>query len=147
MCKKQGVSNYPRRGLILQDCRHRQSRVLNCSRVRSKGMPYSVPMRALGLKGWRNCTTGGIPNRSLDVSENSASCPKDFKYTVLGETGKKMSDGRATPPRARWAWLAFKVGKELRLVRNHEVTHEERATRSRDRFKPYEPYAGGVPRP
>ncbi|HEX5705349.1 MAG TPA: alkaline phosphatase PhoX [Pyrinomonadaceae bacterium] len=48
--------------------------------------------------------------------------PKGFEYTVLGRAGEMMKDGRKTP-RLHDGMAAFRVGDELRLVRNHEVNN------------------------
>jgi secreted PhoX family phosphatase len=59
--------------------------------------------------------------------------PAGFCYTVIGKTGDKMSDGRPTPAKHD-GMATFKVGGELRVVRNHEV-HNDKVPRTglRDR--------------
>src|SRR6476620_8198745 len=61
------------------------------------------------------------PQTAKNTGELFLSLPQGFQYNAFGKTGKLMSDGRETPPRHD-GMAAFKVGKELRLVRNHEVT-------------------------
>jgi secreted PhoX family phosphatase len=48
--------------------------------------------------------------------------PKGFEYTVIGRAGEIMKDGRKTP-RLHDGMAAFRLGDELRLVRNHEVNN------------------------
>lgn len=62
------------------------------------------------------------PARSGNTGETLLALPEGFKYTVIGRTGARMSDGRATPP-AHDGMAAFRVGGELRLVRNHEINN------------------------
>ena len=63
-----------------------------------------------------------FPARTENTGETLLALPKGFRYTVIGRTGSPMSDGTPTP-RAHDGMAAFKVGKELRLVRNHEISH------------------------
>lgn len=58
---------------------------------------------------------------SKNTGETFISLPKGFEYNVLGRYKDVMSDGRPTPG-AHDGMHAFVVGKELRLVRNHEIT-------------------------
>lgn len=58
--------------------------------------------------------------RTNNTGEALLALPKDFQYTVFGKTGIRMSDGYLTPS-AHDGMAAFRVGNELRLVRNHEV--------------------------
>jgi secreted PhoX family phosphatase len=60
------------------------------------------------------------PARSGNTGETLLALPDGFDYTVIGRAGARMSDGRATPP-AHDGMAAFSVGRELRLVRNHEI--------------------------
>ncbi|MBC8029542.1 MAG: DUF839 domain-containing protein [Pyrinomonadaceae bacterium] len=62
------------------------------------------------------------PARTKNTGELLLALPPDFQYTVFGKTGKIMSDGRPTP-RAHDGMAAFRVGSELRLVRNHEINN------------------------
>lgn len=61
-----------------------------------------------------------IPSRN--TNETVLALPKGFEYTIIGKQGKTMTDGRPTPPKHD-GMAAFRVGSELRLVRNHEVTN------------------------
>ena len=58
--------------------------------------------------------------RANNTGEMLLALPKDFQYTVFGKTGTQMFDNRPTPS-DHDGMAAFKVGNELRLVRNHEV--------------------------
>jgi uncharacterized protein len=61
------------------------------------------------------------PTAAKNTGETFLSLPKGFEYNVLGRVKDLMSDGRPTPA-AHDGMHAFIVGKELRVVRNHEVT-------------------------
>jgi uncharacterized protein len=50
--------------------------------------------------------------------------PKGFEYTVLGRAGEIMKDGRKTP-RNHDGMAAFRLGDELRIVRNHEMNNRK----------------------
>ena len=50
--------------------------------------------------------------------------PKGFEYSVLGRAGEIMKDGRKTP-RNHDGMATFRVGDELRIVRNHEVSNRK----------------------
>ena len=63
-----------------------------------------------------------FPTSAKNTGETFLALPKGFEYNVLGKRGTKMSDGRTTPPAHDGQWT-FRVGKELRIVRNHEVTN------------------------
>lgn len=62
------------------------------------------------------------PVPTKNTAELFLALPPDFHYTVFSKTGKIMSDGRPTP-RAHDGMAAFKVGSELRIIRNHEVNN------------------------
>ena len=62
------------------------------------------------------------PVATKNTGEKLLALPKGFEYNVFGLKGKMMSDGRPTPP-AHDGMATFKVGKELRVVRNHEVSN------------------------
>lgn len=62
-----------------------------------------------------------VPTAAKNTGETLISLPKGFEYNVLGRVKEKMSDGRPTPAAHDGQWT-FKVGKELRIVRNHEVS-------------------------
>lgn len=83
------------------------------------------------------------PAKSNNTDETVLALPEGFQYTVIGRTGTKMSDGHATPPKHD-GMAAFQVGRELRLVRNHEVTNNERGIPgSAIGPNPYDSAAGG----
>lgn len=63
-----------------------------------------------------------VPMAAKNTGETMLSLPRGFEYNVLGKHGSVMSDGRQTPPRHDGMWT-FKVGRELRIVRNHEVSN------------------------
>ena len=62
-----------------------------------------------------------IPTASKNTGETLLALPRGFEYTVIGKADDPLSDGRKTP-RAHDGMATFKVGRELRIVRNHEVT-------------------------
>ena len=74
-------------------------------------------MRAEGFGGL-------IPTPTENTGEVFLALPKGFKYKVLGKAGTLMSDGNKTPP-LHDGMACFKVGNELRLIRNHEVSNGE----------------------
>src|SRR5688572_13483411 len=61
------------------------------------------------------------PAAAKNTGETYLALPQGFQYNIVGKVGAKMSDGRPTPA-AHDGMATFKVGKELRLVRNHEVS-------------------------
>jgi len=61
-----------------------------------------------------------IPMATKNTGETFLSLPRGFEYNVIGKVKAPMSDGRLTPPSHDGMWT-FKVGNELRIVRNHEV--------------------------
>lgn len=63
-----------------------------------------------------------VPTAAKNTGEVLLALPKGFDYNVVGKVGTKMTDGRPTPTRHD-GMAAFKVGGELRLVRNHEITN------------------------
>ncbi len=60
------------------------------------------------------------PVAAKNTGETLLALPKGFEYNVIGKAGGAMSDGRLTP-RFHDGMATFKVGRELRIVRNHEV--------------------------
>lgn len=62
-----------------------------------------------------------IPVAAQNTGDTYLALPRGFSYKVIGRAGKMMSDKRPTPRLHDGMWT-FKVGKELRLVRNHEVS-------------------------
>ncbi len=61
-----------------------------------------------------------IPTATQNTGETFLALPKGFKYKVFGKVDSMMSDGNKTPA-AHDGMACFQVGKELRLIRNHEV--------------------------
>ncbi len=62
-----------------------------------------------------------VPTATKNTGETYLALPKGFEYKAIGKIGSPMADGQKTPP-AHDGMAAFKVGKELRIVRNHEVS-------------------------
>lgn len=62
-----------------------------------------------------------FPTGARNSGESFLALPKGFEYNVFGKAGSPLSDGRPTPPAHDGMWT-FKVGRELRIVRNHEVS-------------------------
>lgn len=63
-----------------------------------------------------------IPTAAKNTGETFLSLPKGFEYNVIGRSKSVMADGRVTPGAHDGMWT-FKVGNELRIVRNHEVSN------------------------
>jgi secreted PhoX family phosphatase len=63
-----------------------------------------------------------FPTAAKNTGETFISLPKGFEYNVIGRVKGMMSDGRPTPAAHDGMWT-FKVKDELRIVRNHEVSH------------------------
>jgi secreted PhoX family phosphatase len=84
-----------------------------------------------------------IPMPAKNTGETYISLPKGFQYNAFGKQGAKMSDGGVTPP-AHDGMAAFDYGKEIRLVRNHEVRNNFVPIEgSAIGAKPYDETAGG----
>lgn len=62
-----------------------------------------------------------VPAAAKNTGETFLALPKGFEYNVIGKRGGSMTDGRPTPA-LHDGQHTFKVGRELRIVRNHEVT-------------------------
>ncbi|MFN0280103.1 MAG: alkaline phosphatase PhoX [Pyrinomonadaceae bacterium] len=62
-----------------------------------------------------------FPTAAKNTGETYLKLPKGFEYNVIGKQSLPMTDGRSTP-RLHDGMATFKVGNELRIVRNHEVT-------------------------
>lgn len=62
-----------------------------------------------------------IPTASKNTGETFLALPKGFEYNVMGRTGTELADGRKTPA-AHDGMATFKVGRELRIIRNHEIS-------------------------
>ncbi|MBK7705614.1 MAG: DUF839 domain-containing protein [Acidobacteria bacterium] len=65
-----------------------------------------------------------IPTKALNSEVSHLALPNGFRYTVIGTAGDRMSDGRITPTKHD-GMATFKVGGELRVVRNHEVVNDK----------------------
>ena len=61
-----------------------------------------------------------LPKAAANTGETYLALPRGFEYTVIGKVRTPMSDQRPTPA-AHDGMAAFRVGGELRVVRNHEV--------------------------
>jgi len=83
-----------------------------------------------------------VATQTNNTGETLLALPKDFQYTVFGKTGTRMFDTRSTPP-AHDGMAAFKVGDQLRLVRNHEVSVKTGAPGAAIGPNAYDPLAGG----
>ena len=62
-----------------------------------------------------------FPTAAKNTGDVFLTLPKGFEYNVIGKVDSPLTDGRPTP-RAHDGMATFKVGRELRIVRNHEVT-------------------------
>lgn len=62
------------------------------------------------------------PVAAKNTGEKMLALPPGFEYNVIGKVGTAMADGRNTP-RAHDGMATFKIGGELRIVRNHEITN------------------------
>ncbi len=82
-----------------------------------------------------------VPTKTNNTGEIFLALPKDFQYTVIGKAGSRMSDGHLTPP-AHDGMAAFRVGNQLRLVRNHEVNISSGKPGAAIGPKPYDALAG-----
>ncbi|HYO64031.1 MAG TPA: alkaline phosphatase PhoX [Pyrinomonadaceae bacterium] len=109
-----------------------------------QGLVARGALDALGAAGAE--ASGGYgplqPAKSRNTGETLLALPEGFEYTVLGRTGSAMSDGRPTP-RAHDGMAAFRVGGELRLVRNHEINSGVGTPGAALAEKSYDPLAGG----
>lgn len=83
-----------------------------------------------------------IPTETTNTHELLLALPDGFHYTALGKTGRKMWDGNLTPPAHDGMW-AFQVRNQLRLVRNHEVSHPIGKLGAAIGDHAYDPLAGG----
>lgn len=83
-----------------------------------------------------------LPVKTRNTGETLLGLPKDFQYTVFGKTGTRMFDNHPTPPEHD-GMAAFKVGNQLRLVRNHEVSIKTGAPGAAIGPNAYDPLAGG----
>ena len=62
------------------------------------------------------------PTTTLNTGETFLALPEGFQYKAFGKQGSIMSDGNKTPP-LHDGMACFKIGNELRLIRNHEVSN------------------------
>ncbi len=61
-----------------------------------------------------------FPTPAKNTGETFLKLPKGFEYNVIGQQGSLLADGRTTPT-LHDGMATFKVGSELRIIRNHEV--------------------------
>ncbi len=61
------------------------------------------------------------PAAAKNTGETFLALPEGFEYNVIGKIGSTMADGQKTPP-AHDGMATFQVGRETRIIRNHEVT-------------------------
>jgi secreted PhoX family phosphatase len=84
-----------------------------------------------------------VPTVTKNTGETFLALPQGFEYTVIGKVGGAMTDKNATP-KAHDGMATFKVGGELRIVRNHEVTNGKIPIKgSPIGANPYDETAGG----
>src|SRR3954453_12947165 len=62
-----------------------------------------------------------FPTASKNTGETLLKLPRGFEYNVIGKKYSTLTDGRPTPA-LHDGMATFKVGNELRIVRNHEIT-------------------------
>ena len=95
---------------------------LACSSLtnRAAATTYGSPHQALKAFGYG----GLVPTAAKNTGETFLSLPGGFQYNVLGRVKGMMSDGRPTPAAHDGMWT-FKVKNQLRIVRNHEVSHSQ----------------------
>jgi secreted PhoX family phosphatase len=79
---------------------------------------------AKNLEAFRAAGYGELlPSATQNTGETYLALPRGFTYKVLGKASVVMSDGRSTP-RAHDAMATFDIGKDLRIVRNHEINDQ-----------------------
>ena len=61
-----------------------------------------------------------FPTPAKNTGETFLKLPRGFEYNVIGKQGSLLSDGRPTAA-LHDGMATFRVGRELRIVRNHEV--------------------------
>jgi secreted PhoX family phosphatase len=90
-----------------------------CSSLGQRAAAYtnSGNFAELKAEGFGDLT----PTATKNTGEVFLSLPKGFEYNVIGKRGAVLGDGRPTPAAHDGMWT-FKVGRELRIVRNHEVS-------------------------
>ena len=62
-----------------------------------------------------------VPTAAKNTGEVLLAIPHGFEYNVIGKVASPLTEGRPTPA-LHDGMAAFRVGRELRIVRNHEVT-------------------------
>ncbi len=62
-----------------------------------------------------------LPTASKNTRETFLALPRGFEYNIIGKADSPLTDGRPTP-RLHDGMATFKVGHELRIVRNHEIS-------------------------
>lgn len=84
------------------------------------------------------------PVASQNTGETLLALPEGFQYTVFGKTGSIMADKHPTPG-SHDGMAAFAGADGIRLVRNHEITHNTGTPGIAfgDRKRAYDPLAGG----
>lgn len=84
------------------------------------------------------------PAKSDNADLAFLALPAGFHYTILGRTGKKMTDSYLTP-RAHDGMAAFRHKGKIRLVRNHEINNRvgKPGACIGNKDHAYDPLAGG----
>jgi secreted PhoX family phosphatase len=62
-----------------------------------------------------------VPTAAKNTGDIFLALPRGFEYNVIGKVNSKLTDGRLTPAAHDGMWT-FQVGRELRIVRNHEIS-------------------------
>lgn len=85
-----------------------------------------------------------IPTASKNTGETFLALPRGFEYNIIGRADSPLTDGRKTP-RLHDGMATFKVGRELRIVRNHEIVggHVPRPGSAIGSANHYDEAAGG----
>lgn len=87
----------------------------------SLGRRADAAIRSGDLSGLKAEGFGDLfPTATKNTGETFLALPKGFEYNVMSKWKSTMSDGREVPARHDGQWT-FKVGKDIRIVRNHEV--------------------------
>jgi uncharacterized protein len=63
-----------------------------------------------------------FPTATKNTGETFLALPKGFEYNVFGKVTTEMSDKNLTP-KSHDGMASFKMGNEIRLIRNHEITN------------------------
>lgn len=78
-----------------------------------------------GARDFSNLKAHGFgelaPAAAKNTGETYLALPRGFEYKVFGKIGNPMTDGQKTPS-AHDGMACFDFGKEIRLIRNHEVS-------------------------